>query len=207
MHPAARQWRTSLERIDGWFEGRRRDTGDVVPCRAGCTACCHGPFDISIADALLLREAIAELPPADQLDIRDRGRRLLARMTALTPQWHAPWDIADLGEPGFDLLVESLAEVPCPLLGDDGRCRVYQARPLVCRMRGLPMMTAEGLVLENACPIQEQFPGYAALDPALFDFESLEAAEQASLDAAAVAWFDSPLHAGFETTIAAVAAG
>jgi hypothetical protein len=74
-------------------------------------------------------------------------------------------------------------------------------------MMGLPMMTAEGLVLENACPIQEQFPGYATLDPALFDFESLEAAEVASLEEAAAAWFDSPLHAGFETTIAAVAAG
>ncbi|MGH7536460.1 MAG: hypothetical protein ACREMG_12905 [Gemmatimonadales bacterium] len=51
-----------LERLTEWFEEGRRQHPGVVPCRAGCTACCHGPFDISVADAELLREAVGRLP-------------------------------------------------------------------------------------------------------------------------------------------------
>jgi len=68
------------------------------------------------------------------------------------------------------------------------------------------MMTAAGIVLENACPIQEQFPGYAQIDPQLFDLEALEVLERECLEGAAVALFDSPLHHRYETTIAAIAA-
>lgn len=38
-----------LARLDQWFAAGRA-AGGVVPCRGGCTACCHGPFDISVAD-------------------------------------------------------------------------------------------------------------------------------------------------------------
>lgn len=205
MHPAAETWRNALEHLDRWFASVRGRHPGVIPCRQGCSACCHGPFDISAADALLLREGLATLAVADREQVRARGRQLLERMRRLAPAWRAPWDLAQLGEDAFDTITESLAAEPCPLLDAEGACRVYAYRPMVCRLMGLPMMTAGGFVLENACPIQEQFPGYAALDPQLFDLEALEEQELASLAGAAMALFDSPLHQGYETTIAAVA--
>jgi Fe-S-cluster containining protein len=205
MHPAAEAWQQALQRLDRWFDAARASHPGVIPCRRGCSACCHGPFDISVADALLLREGIAALPEPERELVQARGRALLQRMRQLAPAWRAPWDVGALGDQAFDALADALAQEPCPMLDDSGACRVYSHRPLVCRMTGLPMMTAGGFTLENACPIQERFPGYAQLDPQLFDLEALEEEETACLEGAAMALFDSPIHRDFETTIAAVA--
>lgn len=101
-----------------------------------------------------------------------------------------------LGEEGFDEVAEALADVPCPLLGEDGRCLVYAHRPLVCRLIGLPMLTDLGETLENACPIIGQFAGYAELGPVPFDYAAF-AEEEVEILAA----MEGP-----ETTIAAIAA-
>jgi Fe-S-cluster containining protein len=207
MQPAAARYRGLLERLDRWFEETARRHPGVIPCRAGCSACCHGPFDISAADVLLLREGLKTLSPSDREVVRTRGEQLLTRMREQAPAWAPPWDLADLGEERFDDIVESLAEMPCPLLDDQGACRLYPWRPLVCRLIGLPMMTAEGEILENACPIQEQFPDYALLDPQLFDLGALQDQETPCVEEAAVELFGSRARAGFETTIAAVVAG
>ena len=206
MHPAAETWQDELQRLDRWFEIVSAKHPGVIPCKRGCSNCCYGPFDISVADLLLLREGLALLPEKDRSAIRYRGKALLDRMRKLAPQWGPPWDLREIDTDRFDEIAELLADAPCPLLGEDGGCAVYAHRPLICRVMGLPMMTAEGLVLENACPIQDQFPRYAALDPQLFDLESLEDTETACLEAAAIELFDSPGEIGFETTIAAIAA-
>ncbi len=203
MQPAAERYRTLLTQLDRWSaEAQARHPG-VIPCRAGCSACCHGPFDISVADTLLLRDAVAELPAPVQEAITTRATVLLGRMETIAPDWASPWDVRTLGEEGFDALSNALADVPCPLLDEEGRCRVYQSRPLVCRLIGLPMLTSQGEVIENACPIQDQFPAYAALDPQLFDLEALELLEAACVEEAAAAM---GVDAEFETTIAAVVA-
>lgn len=185
-----------LQRLDTWFAQALAKHGTVIPCRAGCTACCHGPFDISPADAELLREGLATLPAADRSAIRVRGELLLTRMHELAPAWEAPWAVDDLGEDGFDRLAEALADEPCPMLGDDGACRVYAYRPLVCRLIGLPMLTDLGETLPNACPIQDDFPGYPELAGVPFDYADFAAEEVAILAATE----------GRETTIAAIAA-
>jgi len=207
MHPAAETYRDLLQQLDRWFEAARSRHGDVIPCRSGCTACCHGLFDISVADQLLLRETIAVLPPGVRAGILARAERLLDRLQAVAPEWGPPWDIAAIGEERFDEICLALHDAPCPLLGPEGGCEAYAGRPLVCRLIGLPMLTAGGDVLENACPIQEQFPGYHALDPLAFDLEALEDVELAALEASALALWGAPLDLTRETTIAAVAAG
>jgi Fe-S-cluster containining protein len=188
------EYRTLLVQLDRWSaEARDRHPG-IVPCARGCTACCHGPFDISAADAALLREGLASLEPAVRTGIRHRARALLDRMQRQVPEWGAPWHISDIGEDRFDDIVEALAEEPCPLLVADGGCAVYEHRPAICRMMGLGMQTPEGDI-ENACPIQHRFPAYAALPPQRFDLAGFERVEE-RLNARA---------GGAETTIAAVA--
>jgi len=206
MHPAAAQWQDLISRFDRWFEATAERYPGVVPCRAGCSACCHGPFDISAADALLLREGLATLPEAVRAGVVARGRALLGRMREMVPEWAAPFDIQAIGDERFDALSDALAAEPCPLLDAEGRCLVYAYRPLVCRMIGLPMLTPSGDTLDNACPIQDHFPAYAALDPVPFDLDALEDRESRSQKAAALTLFGDARHAGYETTIAAVVA-
>lgn len=203
MHPAAEVYQALLERLDRWFAEGRAQAPDVIPCARGCTACCHGPFDISMADQLLLRETVARLPPEHRAGILARADRALAKLQQLAPEWEAPWDIAAIGDDRFDAIAEALSDLPCPVLGSAGECLAYTGRPLVCRLIGRAMLTLDGRLLENGCPIQDRFPGYAGLDPVPFDLDALEVEEVACLEAAALALRGAPSAAGAETTIAA----
>ena len=82
-------YRDLLTRLDAWFDAARRDAGGIVPCREGCTACCHGPFDISVADAELIGEALDRMPATARARVTERAQALLARMRALEPTWSA----------------------------------------------------------------------------------------------------------------------
>jgi Fe-S-cluster containining protein len=197
-------YRDLLERLDEWFAHGRRAAPVAVPCRGGCTACCHGPFDISIADAELVSDAVSRLPAGDRDAVVRRAAALLARMRAIEPGWEPPYEVAPLGDDRFDRLSETLATEPCPLLDEVGHCRIYADRPLVCRLIGLGMVTPVGRVIEYACPIQGRFAGYAELPPVPFDLEAFEEDEIACLRAAAHRRLGDAERWTFETTIAAV---
>lgn len=123
-------------------------------------------------------------------------------MKQLAPGWDLDEGLGGITEEEFDRVSEAMADQPCPLLDDRGACRIYEDRPLVCRMIGLGIVTPAGRVIDNACPIADEFPDYAALPPELLDLEGLEELEHACLEAASVELFGTPNQAGYETTIA-----
>lgn len=70
----------------------------------------------------------------------------------------------------------SAREGRCAALGDDGRCGVYAARPLVCRSHGVPVKTRDrrGLPVVSACELNFTEGGPAAADPdCVLDQETL----------------------------------
>ena len=164
-----------LAELDAWFSFGIAAAGPgVVPCSAGCTACCHGPFDISPADAALVAEGVRLLPPEQREAMLIAARAQVARYAEVMPGWERPWNVTALGEEQFDVVSEALAELPCPALSESGACRIYSHRPATCRLMGLALVTTEGELLENACPIQADFPGYEALPPTPFDLLRFE---------------------------------
>jgi Fe-S-cluster containining protein len=194
-------YRTLLSSLDRWFaRGVAAAGAGVVPCRTGCTACCHGPFDISPADAALVAEGIALLPEEVRAGVAARAEAQLARYRELIEGWGPPWDVDALSEEAFDALAESMRDAPCPALGAEGGCLIYDHRPATCRITGLAMVSRDGDVLENVCPIQGEFPDYAALAPTPFDLHRFEVmAEEADLLASEAGWVT--------TTVAGVVGG
>jgi Fe-S-cluster containining protein len=192
-------YRHLLTSLDEWFAAAQEEHPGVIPCTGGCSRCCHGPFDISVADALLVREAVRRQPAERRAELEARAADALQRQLAIADEWSAPYDARVLGDDAFDALGDELADEPCPMLDADGRCAIYEDRPLVCRLIGLPLRTAEGEMMDNACPIIEEHPAYAALAPRLFDLVGFEQRE-APLRVAAgkVLGVDE----GFETTVA-----
>ena len=81
-------------------------------CRAGCSFCCRHPVGVTLPEAIRLRQALDQLPPPQRTE-RVAAITAVAMSTATLP-WPA------------------LASFDCPLL-IDGRCSVYDARPLPCR--------------------------------------------------------------------------
>lgn len=191
-----------LGMIDRWqAEAQERHPG-VIPCRAGCAACCHGPFDISVADALLVRETVAALPAPMRRELLRRAEAQLDRMRDLEPEFRPPYDVSRLGDDRFDALTDAFAEEPCPALDDESRCLIYSGRPMVCRMMGLGMETDAGDIMENACPIQDEFPAYQALPPQRFDLSTWEDGEEMAQAEAAAVLFGSDRGLEYETTVA-----
>lgn len=171
--------------LDAWFEHGVASAGPgVVLCRRGCSACCVGPFDISPADAELVARAVDRLEPATRSRVQLRAMDQVTQYVELAPRWNAPWNVDALGDHRFDRVSDTLAGLPCPAVGDDGACLVYDDRPANCRMIGLAMLTPEGGILDNSCPILHTSERYASLEPTLFDLEQFESAADRFDDAA-----------------------
>lgn len=192
-----------LERLDAWHEAAEKLHPETIPCRRGCTACCHGPFDISVADVVTLLEGVAALPIDRRGGALARAQTQMDAVARIAPEWVVPFDVAAIGEARFDEVSDGLAALPCPLLGDDGGCLVYRHRPMVCRIMGLGLRAESGDVIENGCPIQAEFPAYAALAPLPFPLEAWEVEEESAKEVAARQLLGSGAASGFETTIAA----
>ena len=193
---------TLLEALDGWQDEAQRRHPGVIPCAPGCAACCHGPFDISVADAMVVRDTVRGLPQPIRNELLGRAAGQLERMQAIDPDLIAPFDVSRLGDARFDALVDGFAEEPCPALGEGSRCLIYPGRPMVCRMMGLGLETDTGDVIENACPIQDAFPAFAALPPQRFDLSSWERGEESARDQAATCLFGNDADSEYETTVA-----
>ncbi len=94
------------------------EAGDIA-CAAGCDQCCRtlpvtaGPFEIFV-----LAHRIADMTAGDP--------GLAARIAAAA-------EATSAGSARSDGVEAPGAVAPCPLLGEDGLCRVYSSRPLACR--------------------------------------------------------------------------
>ena len=94
-----------------------------VQCKAGCSDCCAQTFSVSALEGELLREGLRQAAP----DVRED---IVARARAWEPD----------------------ARVPCPVLSDEGRCRLYAHRPRICRKYGIPLWHPDRPHEVRTCP-------------------------------------------------------
>lgn len=83
-----------------------------------------------------MRVALGRLPTETQRDVLERAR-------AYEPDTRAP----------------------CPVLSEDGRCRLYDARPRICRKYGIPLWHPDRPHEVKTCPLN--FQGVHDIDAAL----------------------------------------
>ena len=141
---------------DATERARTQDGGSRLACRPGCTSCCHGVFRISALDAERLRVALDALEredPSRASAIRVRAAELVNTLHVSFPgnpvtgvldaEENSSWDgFADLPE----------ADAPCPVLDPaTGRCELYTARPLTCRIFGPPVRNESGIGICELC--------------------------------------------------------
>jgi hypothetical protein len=107
-----------------------------IQCRPGCSECCHQTFRVSEIEGELLRQGLAAAPPTLREDIERRAR-------SWTPD----------------------ARDPCPVLSDEGRCRLYEHRPRICRKYGIPLWHPDQPDQVRTCTLN--FRGVRDIDAAL----------------------------------------
>ncbi len=106
-----------------------------VSCKRGCHECCTvGFFDITLLDALHLRDTLKDVPAAirkkvvgranAQLDILEK-KGAFSRKDPLLKSLKA-----------IDSISRRSAKMRCPALDDNGACLIYNQRPHICRIFG-----------------------------------------------------------------------
>jgi len=91
------------------------DTKLSITCSAGCSNCCHHPFQVSVFQGIIIFRWLAERgkwTPALRAKVLEASERTL---TLAQDIWLA-------------------SVIPCPLLNDKQRCTAYDVRPLRCRV-------------------------------------------------------------------------
>ena len=122
-----------------WYAGVQAKFPEKVVCKKGCFDCCLGLFDISLLDAALLREGLAQADPAVRADIVAKAQAIMEQISALRPDLRGEPTLESLTPDEVDTLCDEMKEVRCPVLGEQGECRLYDHRPLVCRLNGVPL--------------------------------------------------------------------
>lgn len=101
-------------KVDAHFAAAVARSPHAFRCADGCDACCHVRIGVFAVEAAPIRDALAHL--ADD----DPALRTRVRLQADDPA-HAHH---------------------CALLVD-GRCAVYEQRPMICRSHGLPVLAPD----------------------------------------------------------------
>ena len=138
-------YRETLKRIDSKFHQIQRLHSRQLQCGRGCTMCCHGLFDISLADAVGVAEGFAALSPDTQAQVLRRAETL---------QNSIGLHLMHRDDPRTDEVADSFAEPPrCPMLGASNECLIYDHRPLACRLEGLPMVDKRDGLFADWCEL------------------------------------------------------
>jgi hypothetical protein len=124
-------------KVDAFFARVASRHAADMDCNTGCADCCHQRLSITGVEA----SAIVAHVRAMDADARAELAALAAR----------PIDPAD---------------ARCAALGDDDRCRIYAARPIVCRSHGAPirMRDPRSLPVVTSCHRNFTARGPAAAD-------------------------------------------
>ncbi|HZH28687.1 MAG TPA: YkgJ family cysteine cluster protein [Azospirillaceae bacterium] len=110
--------RRLMAEADRVVEMMRRKNPPACPlaCKSRCTSCCHRGVEVTVPEARTIFVHIA---------------------TRFTPseQAHFAARVVDVAErtKGMSATERPRAAVPCAFLGDNGRCQIYQVRPMMCR--------------------------------------------------------------------------
>lgn len=116
------------------------ERGTAPVCRAACSLCCSLRVDVFAHEIFLIADHLrARFSPEMISAVKARLATHAGQVLALTPFEHATRNI------------------PCPLLGEDGRCTVYEVRPLSCRRHHSMDFAACQFTYDH--PADLEFPG------------------------------------------------
>ena len=130
-------YRDILEHADRFFREVAEARPDQLQCN-GCSLCCYGLFEIGTGDIPVLAEGLAALHPS-------RRRAIIRRAVAIVAESAHP-NLRECTPMEKERFFDRTASTRCPNLSDEGRCLVYEHRPLVCRTFGVPLREGERYV-------------------------------------------------------------
>lgn len=146
------QYGALLAEVDAWFARCMEAFPADIACVSGCSGCCRGLFDITLLDARYLREGFDRLDAWVKQAVLRKAEEQLVSLKNIWPDLNQPYLLNHRPEEEWEQLMPEDDETPCVLLGADGRCLVYDHRPMTCRLNGIPLVDHSGeLFMDEWC--------------------------------------------------------
>ena len=120
------EYRALVHKVSAFCEAQSERYRADMACGPGCSSCCHAWLSVCAGEEAQLRAASAALPS-------DKREALAAR-----------------GQHEQEREARGESKARCALLDEDGRCAVYEHRPLVCRTQGLALRYPHDVVPVSA---------------------------------------------------------
>ncbi|MBX3303699.1 MAG: YkgJ family cysteine cluster protein [Nitrospira sp.] len=139
-----------------WFERAKAFLLDNLPCCQGCSHCCIGLFPVTLLDWQEIQRGLASCPANDRKRMEGIAREQVNQLRVAAPRLITNQFVDQWSDEEMDRVIERFNSLPCPALESDGRCSVYEFRPLVCRSMGIP--PDDGLRVTGACAVQNAVP-------------------------------------------------
>ena len=130
LQPIFAEYEKLRASCDAVFERIRHDHAQCVTCKEGCSDCCHALFDLSLVEAMYINRAFQQA-----FDYGPQRSAILTRAAEtdrhLTRLKRELFREEKSGK-SPEAIMEEAARIKCrcPLLGDDDRRLLYQARPI-----------------------------------------------------------------------------
>ncbi|WP_246369862.1 YkgJ family cysteine cluster protein [Saccharibacillus deserti] len=126
--------------VERTIEDYRAGSPKQPPCHEGCSSCCSDYFPVSQVEFELLLVYMERHWSREEIrEAFGRAEENLAALERENPAMHASLThtVDRKGELEAVRRHAGRNSFPCPLLdADSGRCRVYPARPFLCRTHG-----------------------------------------------------------------------
>lgn len=131
------EYRALVDEVDTVFQKIKEEHGDCVKCEIGCSDCCYALFDLTLVEALYLKHHFEKDLDGDTRDrIRQEANTADRQVYKIKRK---AFKEQEEGRPIEEILEEVAKErIRCPLLNDENRCRLYEHRPITCRLYGIP---------------------------------------------------------------------
>ncbi|THB70097.1 MAG: YkgJ family cysteine cluster protein, partial [Desulfovibrio sp.] len=144
---------------DAAFNRVKQDHPDAVTCGQGCSDCCYALFDLTLIEALYLKDKFSEkLDPPTRSAVMERADEAERENYKLKRK---VFKASQEGKAAMEILAEvAKMRIRCPLLDNEDNCELYEHRPITCRLYGIPMaMSGESHICgETAFEPGKQYP-------------------------------------------------
>ncbi len=127
--------------VDAVFDRVKKEYPKEVFCREKCSDCCYAIFDLTLIEALYLKDKFLESfsgkTKNEIIEIADKTDRALVKLK------RDAFKQVKEGKDQLEIVGQMSQErVRCPLLGENNLCVMYEHRPITCRVYGIPTSTA-----------------------------------------------------------------
>ena len=92
-------------------------------------------FRITLIDASVVSQAVKRLDPETRRKMQEKAKVYLKKKEEMVREERRQMDL----DYESDEISTIGLRLPCPALGENGACGIYESRPIVCRKFGMPI--------------------------------------------------------------------